>query len=194
MNSHFFAMVSRMKYINRWALMKNTYPENISEHSLEVAMLSHALATIGNIRLGKNLDADKAALIGIFHDTPEIITGDMPTPIKYYNSETKDAFKQVEKEACEKLLDLLPEDMRAVYEPLFFGREEDDYLWKLVKAADRLSALIKCIDESKSANKEFEGAYQGIKERLDEMELPEVQIFYDEFLPSYYLTLDELRK
>ena len=194
MNSHFFAMLSRMKYIHRWALMRNSYPENISEHSLEVAMISHALANIGNVRLGKELNADRAAVIGLFHDCPEIITGDMPTPIKYYNHDTRDAFKKVEDEAGEKLLDLLPDDMRNAYSPLFFMDEADEYLWKLVKAADRLSALIKCIEEGKAGNREFDGARSGIEERLRQMELPEADIFISDFLPSYELTLDELRK
>ena len=194
MNSHFFAMLSRMKYIHRWALMRNSYPENISEHSLEVAMISHALANIGNTRLGKDLNADRAAVIGLFHDCPEIITGDMPTPIKYYNHDTRDAFKKVEDEASEKLLDLLPDDMRDAYSPLFFMDEADEYLWKLVKAADRLSALIKCIEEGKAGNREFDGARSGIEERLRQMELPEADIFISDFLPSYELTLDELRK
>lgn len=193
MSSHFFAMLSRMKYINRWALMRNSYSENISEHSLEVAMLSHALAVIGNERLGKNLNADRAAVIGIFHDTPEIITGDMPTPIKYYNKDTQETFKKVEDEAAKSLIGLLPEDLQSTYEPFFFKKEEDEYLWKLVKAADRFSALIKCIEEGKAGNKEFDGAIDGVRERLKEMNLPEIDIFMEEFLPSYSLNLDELR-
>jgi len=192
--SHFFAILSRMKYISRWALMRNSYTENISEHSLEVSMIAHALCTLGNVRLGKSLNADRAALIGTFHDCPEIITGDMPTPIKYYNTDTKETFKKVEDEASNQLLSLLPEDMRSVYEPLFFKQDEDEYLWKLVKAADRFSALIKCIEEEKAGNKEFAGAKSGVLERLKEMELPEIDLFMNEFLPSYNLTLDELRK
>ena len=196
MSSHFFAMLSRMKYIHRWALMRNSYPENISEHSLEVAVLSHALATIGNVRLGKMLNAEIAALIAVFHDTPEIITGDMPTPIKNFNEDTRGAFKKVEDDAAEKLLALLPEDLRPSYEGLFFAAdnesEEDKYIRRLVKAADRLSALIKCIEEAKAGNREFEGAMAGIKERLGEMHLPEVDAFCEEFLPSYEKNLDEL--
>ncbi len=193
MSSHFFAMLSRMKYIERWALMRNSYPENISEHSQEVAMIAHALAVIGNKRLGKALDASKAALIGIFHDSPEIITGDMPTPIKYYNTDTREAFKKVEDEAADKLLSLLPDDIRGEYEEFFFMQPEDEYLWKLVKAADRLSAFIKCIEEEKAGNREFSGAKASVRARLDDMELPEVKIFIGEFLPSYELTLDELK-
>ena len=193
MSGQFYAMLSRMKYIQRWALMRNTYPENISEHSEEVAMLAHALAVIGNKRLGKQLDASKAALIGIFHDSQEIITGDMPTPIKYYNDDTRTAFKNVEEEASNLLLSMLPEDIRAEYLPLFFEAEGDEYLWKLVKAADRLSALIKCMEEEKAGNREFAGARAGVHVRLTEMHLPEADIFMKEFLPAYELTLDDLK-
>ncbi len=173
--------------------MRNTFSENISEHSLEVAMIGHALATRGNVRLGKNINADRVALIGIFHDCPEIITGDMPTPIKYHNEDIQHAFKDIEDSASGMLVSMLPEDMQAVYEPLFFKEEEDEYLWKLCKAADRLSALIKCIDEEKAGNTEFSGAKDGIIERLHEMNLPEVELFEQEFLDAYYLTLDEQR-
>lgn len=193
MSGQFYAMLSRMKYIQRWALMRNTYPENISEHSEEVAMLAHALAVIGNKRLGKQLDASKAALIGIFHDSQEIITGDMPTPIKYYNDDTRTAFKNVEEEASNLLLSMLPKDIRAEYLPLFFEVEGDEYLWKLVKAADRLSALIKCMEEEKAGNREFAGARAGVHARLTEMHLPEADIFMKEFLPAYELTLDDLK-
>jgi 5'-deoxynucleotidase len=147
MGSNFYAMVSRMKLIERWSLMRNTIPENISEHSLEVSILAHALAVISNQRLGNNLNAEKAALMGIYHDATEIITGDMPTPIKYFNKDIQGAFKAVENVAAEKLLSMLPEDMRKSYESLFFPLGEDKYLWKIVKAADKLSALIKCIEE-----------------------------------------------
>lgn len=191
--SHFFAMMSRMKYIQRWALMRNSYPENISEHSLEVGMLAHALAVIGNRRLNKELNAERAALIGMYHDCTEIITGDMPTPIKYYNRDTKDAFKNVEHEAGEQLLQLLPEDLRDCFSPYFFPKESEDELWRLVKAADRLSALIKCMEEEKTGNREFFSARRSIEARLHAMNLPEVEIFCQEFLPAYEKTLDELK-
>lgn len=193
MDSHFFAMMSRMKYIERWALMRNSDKENISEHSLEVAMIAHGLAVISNVRLGNNLNVEKAALIGLFHDSTEIITGDMPTPIKYYNDDIKEAFKEVEKKAADKLLNYLPEDMRGYYEPLFFKTEEDAYLWKLEKAADKLSALIKCIEEEKAGNTEFKTAYQSLYESVKKMNLKEVDIFMEEFLPAYKKTLDELQ-
>ena len=194
MSYNFFAMMSRMKYIHRWALMRNSYPENISEHSLEVGMLAHALAVIGNKKLGKELDADRAALIGIYHDCSEIITGDMPTPIKYYNRDTRDAFRNVEQEAVEKLLDLLPDYLKEEYQGLLVPEEEERYLWRLVKAADRLSALIKCIEEEKAGNREFASAKESIRTRLDQMGLPEVEIFEKDFLPAYEKTLDELQQ
>ena len=194
MSYTFFAMMSRMKYIHRWALMRNSYPENISEHSLEVGMLAHALAVIGNEKLGKELDADRAALIGIYHDCSEIITGDMPTPIKYYNRDTRDAFRNVENEAVEKLLDLLPDYLKEEYQGLLVPEEEERYLWRLVKAADRLSALIKCIEEEKAGNREFASAKESIRTRLDQMGLPEVEIFEKDFLPAYEKTLDELQQ
>lgn len=187
-------MMSRMKYINRWALMRNSYTENISEHSLEVSMLAHALCIIGNKRLGKDLDAEKAALIAIYHDATEIITGDMPTPIKYLNSDIKGAFKEIEAQAANKLLSMLPEDLRPEYEKIFFPSETDAYICRLVKAADKLSALIKCIEEEKMGNEEFESAGQTLKGAIEEMKLEEAEIFMKEFLPAYRLTLDEQQR
>ncbi|MFA9465322.1 MAG: 5'-deoxynucleotidase [Velocimicrobium sp.] len=192
MSYHFFAMMSRMKYIERWALMRNSERENISEHSMEVAMIAHALAVISNVRLSNTLDAEKAALIGLYHDSTEIITGDMPTPVKYYSDDMKMAFREVEKVAANKLLDMLPMDMRSYYETLFFKEESDQYLWKLVKAADKISALIKCIEERKAGNTEFSSAYQTLYESIQKMQLKEIGIFMKEFLPSYEMTLDEL--
>lgn len=192
--NNFYAMMSRMKYINRWALMRNSYTENISEHSLEVSMLAHALCIIGNRRLGKNLNADKAALIALYHDATEIITGDMPTPIKYLNKDIKGAFKDIESQAAEKLLSLLPEDLVEEYRDIFFPSEEEAYVCRLVKAADKLSALIKCIEEEKMGNAEFSSAGKTLEQSIDDMQLEEVEIFKKEFLPAYYLTLDELQK
>ncbi|MBQ8633003.1 MAG: 5'-deoxynucleotidase [Lachnospiraceae bacterium] len=189
----FGAMLSRMKYIDRWALMRNSTKENISEHSLEVAMIAHLLAVIGRVRFGKELDADKAALIGIYHDSTEIITGDMPTPIKYYSDEMRDTFKEIEDLAAIQLLAMLPDDIREEYEDLFFAREQDAYLWKLVKAADKISALIKCVEEEKAGNTEFANAKKMTKKSIDAMELEEVAVFFDEFFPAYLKTLDELQ-
>ncbi|MCM1158543.1 MAG: 5'-deoxynucleotidase [Bacteroidales bacterium] len=192
-DSPFFAMLSRMKYINRWALMRNSYPENISEHSLEVGMLAHALVLISNKQFGNRLNAERAALIGMYHDCTEIITGDMPTPIKYYNKETKEAYKSVEKQAAHELLSMLPEYLYDEYESILFPQEEEEYLWKLVKAADRLSAYIKCIEEEKTGNREFSSAKAAVYEKLTEMDLPEVRVFLRDFAEAYKKTLDELK-
>lgn len=192
MENGFYAMMSRMKLIERWALMRNSLSENIGEHSLEVCILAHCLAVISNERLGNSIHAEKAALIGIYHDATEIITGDMPTPIKYYNETIQGAFKAVEKEATLQLLSMLPEDIRKSYESIFIPTEEEAYLWKLVKAADKLSALIKCIQERKAGNTEFIRAEESIKEILNAMNMKEVEIFMNEFLPAYDMTLDEL--
>lgn len=192
MESNFYAMISRMKYIERWSLMRNSRPENVSEHTLEVSILAHALAVIGNKRLKKNLNGERAALIALFHDSTEIITGDMPTPIKYYNGNMQTAFKEIEDEAAKRLLQMLPEDFKEEYETLFFQKEEEVYLWKLVKAADKLSALIKCIQEEKAGNTEFANAKESIAKAIAELGVEEVDIFMEEFLPSYYRNLDEL--
>ena len=149
MSNHFYAMMSRMKYIERWALMRNSDRENISEHSLQVAMIAHGLAVIGNVRFGKNYNAERCAMIGMFHDCSEIITGDMPTPVKYYNHSISDIYHEIEDRANRTLLDMLPEDMQESFKEYFFRQEQDEELWKLVKAADKISALIKCIEEEK---------------------------------------------
>ena len=193
MDNGFFAMVSRMKYINRWALMRNEHSENLCEHSFEVAVIAHALAVIGNRRFGKNLNGERAALLGLYHDTPETLTGDMPTPVKYYSEEVRLAYKTVEENACKSLVAMLPEDFREDYAAMFLPEEADDELWKLVKAADKISALIKCIEEKKAGNSEFIKAGEGIKEAIDGLDLPEAKVFVEEFLPSYELTLDELK-
>ncbi len=188
--SGFFAMLSRMKYINRWGLMNNTRYENIAEHSLEVAMLAHALVTIANERFGQELSADRAAVLGIYHDASEIITGDMPTPVKYYNPSIKTAYKAVEAVAQDKLLSMLPKDLQRVYDDVL--HERDAALMPYVKAADKLSALIKCIEEVRMGNNEFNLAKSSCEQALLGMDLPALSVFMDEYLPSYYLTLDEL--
>jgi 5'-deoxynucleotidase len=188
--NRFFAMLSRMKYIDRWGLMNNTKTENISEHSLETAILAHALVNIANVRLGESLDADKAAVIAMFHDAGEIITGDMPTPIKYYNPEIKNAYKAIEKVAEDRLISMLPEDLRDIYRPVISA--EDKTLERYVKAADKLSALIKCIEEVRMGNNEFLKAKESTEASICAMNLPALDIFMKECMPAYYLTLDEL--
>lgn len=190
----FFAMMARMKYIERWALMRNSDRENISEHSMEVAMLAHGLGIISKERCGRKVDLDKLVLIGLYHDANEIITGDMPTPVKYHDSGILDAYKKVEEKANRKLLSLLPEYMQSYYEEIFFPKEGDEELWRIVKAADKLSALIKCIEEKKAGNREFSTAYQTIERALKKMEMEEVEIFMRDFLPSFDKTLDELQE
>ena len=196
MEYNFFATISRMKYINRWALMRNSRSENLSEHSLEVAMIGHALCVIGNTRYNKSLNADRAALIGLYHDSSEIITGDMPTPVKYYNPDIRDAYKQVETIAEYKLLEKLPSDLQPAFMEIYKtdNSADDKYMSRLVKAADKLSAYIKCIEEEKAGNTEFSTAKITIEKALNKLkkELPEVEDFITEFLPAYGKTLDEL--
>ena len=191
MNS-FFAMMSRMKYIDRWALMRNSRQENLSEHSLEVSMIAHALAVIGNTCLGKQLDARKAAVLGMYHDATEIITGDMPTPVKYYNPQIKTTYKDIERQAARSLLSMLPETMREAYREIFEKQEEDAYLWKLVKAADKLSAYIKCIEEEQAGNREFTSAKEMALETVKKLALPETELFLQYFIDAYGKNLDEL--
>ncbi|MBQ1467648.1 MAG: 5'-deoxynucleotidase [Solobacterium sp.] len=191
MNSHFFAVLSRMKYIERWALMRNARHENLSEHSLEVAMIAHALCVIGNARFQRDLNADRAAVKALYHDAGEIITGDMPTPVKYYNESIRKAYRQVEDDAEQQLLGQLPEDLQEEYQDIF---ARDEQLDLYIKAADKLSALIKCIEERSAGNTEFITAEKSTREALIRMTegLPEITVFMEEFLPSYGKTLDEL--
>ena len=190
MQSGFFAMLSRMKYISRWALMRNTERENLSEHSLETAVIAHALAVIGNSRFGRSYDPERVALLAVYHDVPEILTGDMPTPVKYYNPQLRAAYGEVERTAGERMLSMLPEDMRESYRSLLV-QDEASPEGRLVKAADKLSALIKCIEERKAGNMEFACAERATEQSLRAMKLPEAEVFLEEFIPAYSLTLDE---
>lgn len=187
----FFAMLSRMKYIHRWGLMRNTRPENLMEHTLEVAILTHALCAISNSRMGSRLDVGKAVLYALYHDCGEIVTGDLPTPVKYHSPALRQAYQQVEEQAAKRLLGLLPDDLRPAYQP-YLTPCPDPKIKQLVKAADKLSALIKCIDERQSGNREFLKAEHATLVYLKEMHLPEVDIFLQECLPAYQLSLDEL--
>ena len=191
-NYNFYAMLGRMKYINRWGLMNNTREENISEHSLEVAIFTHALVTIANKKFGENLNADRAALLALFHDASEIITGDLPTPVKYFDPEIKEAYKNIEHLSEQKLLSMLPDYLRDEYEPLVDSQLSDKKLNIYVKAADKLSALVKCIEELKMGNLEFQRAERSTREALESFDLPALKVFMEDFLPPFALTLDEL--
>lgn len=188
--NNFYGMLARMKYINRWGLMRSKDTENIAEHSLEVAIIAHALAIIGNTYFGKNIDVNRVAVMGIMHDTSEIITGDMPTPIKYYAPEIRDSYKKVESIASKQLLNELPEEMRKEYENVL--DVDSDEAYKFVKAADKLSAYIKCLEEADMGNNDFKLAEKSIKKIIDEMEMEEVDYFIKNFLPAYNKTLDEI--
>lgn len=192
MKHHFFAFLSRMKYINRWSLMRNTQTENIQEHSHQVAIIAHALAVIRNTYFGGSVNADRVTILALYHDSNEIITGDMPTPIKYYNPEISDAYKKVENISKEKLLSMLPSEMGGTYRDILFKKEEDLELWKMVKAADRISAYVKCVEEEKAGNREFKKAGESVRKAVMEIEMPEVKFFMERFMASFSLTLDEL--
>ena len=191
MRSHFFAYLSRMRFIQRWALMRNTAPENVQEHSHQVAVLAHALAVIRNEKFGGHVDPGAVAVAALYHDASEIFTGDMPTPIKYDNPAIQEAYKDVEKMAEQKLLGMLPSELREVYAPILTVPDEETR--RLVKAADKLSAHIKCLEELKAGNLEFRQAAEQTRRALEGYGLPEVTYFMDTFLESFTLTLDELK-
>ena len=189
-NYPFYAMISRMRYITRWSLMRNTFSENIQEHSHMVAVLAHALALIRRDVLGLVADPDRCATAALFHDASEILTGDMPTPIKYYNPNIRTAYKQVEQVSCEKLLQMLPPELRESYRaPLM---ESDASVRPIVKAADKLSAYIKCVEELKAGNAEFESAARQTRQALEQMQLPELDWFMTHCLEAFTRNLDEL--
>ena len=187
---HFFAYISRMRFINRWALMRNSYTENIQEHSHMTAVLAHALAVIRNQFFNGCVDEGQVAVAALYHDAGEILTGDMPTPIKYFNPEIREAYRKVEEVADRKLLGMLPEALRPVYEDIL--RPADPEVEELVKAADKLSAHIKCLEELKAGNEEFRQAARQTAEALDGYDLPELRYFREQFLGSFQLTLDEM--
>ena len=186
----FYALLSRMRYISRWGLMRSSIPENVQEHSHETAVYAHALGIIRREIFGQECDAERLAVLAVYHDASEILTGDLPTPIKYYNPEIKKAYKQIEAVSCEKLLALLPPEVQESYRPLLF--ESDPEVARIVKAADKLSAYIKCVEELKAGNSEFEAAEKQTRQALVEMQLPCLDYFLAHFLDSFRLTLDEL--
>lgn len=187
---NFFAFMNRMKYIERWSLMRSTRKENIMEHSEQVAMFAHALAVIGNKFYGKNYDANRIGMIAAYHETSEVITGDLPTPIKYFNPEIKSAYKALEKTSAEKLVAMLPEELKEEYSSLIISPSYEEH--KIMKCADKLSAYVKCVEELNAGNKEFLKAEKSIKKELEKFDLPECEYFIKNFLPSFSLTLDEL--
>jgi 5'-deoxynucleotidase len=190
--SHFFAYLARMKFIRRWGLMHNTYPENIQEHSLRVATIAHALALIRSRVVGDHVNPERVAALALYHDVSEVLTGDLPTPVKYFNPEIKNAYQAIEKVAQQKLLDMLPESLRADYRPFLLAEEGDRTHWELVKAADRLAAYIKCLEEIAAGNREFSKAEKALRASVEALPLPEVRYFIETFVPSLTLTLDEL--
>ena len=190
MADHFYAYISRMRCVKRWALMRNTEEENIQEHSYMVAVLAHALALIRTRVFGQETDANAVAVAALYHDATEILTGDMPTPIKYYNPEIRDAYRKVEAVAGDRLLSMLPDVLRTDYAP--FIKDEDETVHRLVKAADKLSAYIKCVEELKAGNAEFRRAAEQTRAALDAMHLPELDYFMEHCAESFSMTLDEL--
>ena len=191
MANQFYALLARMRYITRWGLMRNTFSENIQEHSHQVAVLAHALALIRRDILGlEGPDPDRCAVAALYHDASEILTGDLPTPIKYYNPEIKAAYKQVEHVAGQRLLEMLPEALRKAYGPLIL--EEDGEVEPIVKAADKLSAYIKCVEEQKAGNSEFASAAEQTMASMKAMNRPELDWFIAESLPAFSLNLDQL--
>lgn len=186
----FYAFISRLKNITRWSLMRNSQTENVQEHSHMVAVIAHSLALIRRDVFGKEADPNAAAAAALFHDAPEIFTGDMPTPVKYHNSNIISAYKEVERLAGEKLVSTLPEEMRAEYSRLL--DEENNPQHELIKAADKLAAYIKCLEEQKAGNLEFKSAAEETAAKLRRMNMPEVDYFMENFIPAFSLTLDEL--
>lgn len=184
--------MSRMKHIKRWALMRNTWQEDIAQHSLQVSMIAHALALLRNRRFGGGADPERAALLALYHEAPEVITGDIATPIKYFSPEIRASFGHIEELSAKKLSALVPEDLRPALEPMLVTPEADPE-WRRVKAADTIAAYIHCIEEVKAGNSEFEKVADQILQKIhDRYDMPEVRAFLEECLPSYRLTLEEL--
>lgn len=191
MSSHFFALLSRMRNIRRWGLMANSFEENVQEHSMMTAVLAHHLAVLRRDRFGGTADPEAVAVRALFHDASEIFTGDLPTPVKYDNPAIAGAYKQVERVALERLLDRLPESLRSAYRPVLLPECWDDTTRQLIRAADKLSAYLKCLEELRSGNGEFRLAAEQTRQALEKMALPEVDYFLEEFAPGFSLTLDE---
>ncbi|MBQ4065010.1 MAG: 5'-deoxynucleotidase [Clostridia bacterium] len=192
MTNSFFALLFRQKYIQRWGLMRNSIPESLAEHTAEAAVIAHALAVIGNTVFGKTYDPDRVAALALFHDAPEVFTGDLPTPIKYFSPEMKQGYDKIEAQAIDKLLSKLPKELRASYEPLLAPAEADAETKRLVKIADKLCAYIKCLTEEAGGNREFLSARRTIEADLDKMDSDELRYFRENLLDAFSLTIDEM--
>lgn len=193
MSSSFYALAFRQKYIKRWGLMRNVAEESLSEHATDVCVLTHALAVIGNTYFGRSYDVGRAVCCALFHDLPEVYTGDLPTPVKYFNDTTKSSYKNVEDQAVNLLLEKLPAELAPVYGELLRFEENDPELRRLVKCADKLAALIKCIEEERSGNREFLRARAATERALESLSCPELDYFMENILPSFDMTLDEMQ-
>lgn len=190
MSFPFFAYLSRLRLIRRWSLMRNAVPENDAEHSLQVAMIAHAIAVIARDRYGKQVDPEHVLSLAVYHDATEVMTGDLPTPVKYHNDELRSAYHRLEALSADRLLALLPEDLQPAFTP--YMKQESGYDRSLVKAADRISAYIKCLEEQRAGNREFDYAAENIRRSISAIDLPEVRDFLTDFLPAFDMTLDEL--
>ena len=190
MSYPFFAYLSRLKLIRRWSLMRNTVPENDAEHSLQVAMIAHAIAVIARDRYGKQVNPEHVLSLAVYHDATEVMTGDLPTPVKYHNDELRGAYHRLEALSADRLLALLPEDLQSAFTP--YMKQESGYEHTLVKAADRISAYIKCMEEQRAGNREFDYAAENVRKSIASIDLPEVRDFLTDFLPAFDMTLDEL--
>lgn len=190
--SHLFAYLSRMKFIKRWGLMHNTYPENIQEHSHRAAMIAHALGVIRNRLFGGHVSPERAAVLALYHDAGEVLTGDLPAPVKYFNPQIRAAYLAIEAAADEKLLAMVPDALRNDFRALFFPDDADRAHWEIVKAADKICAYVKCLEEVAAGNGEFVKAEKALRATVDALELPEVRYFLGTFAPSFRLTLDDL--
>ena len=190
MSFPFFAYLSRLRLIHRWSLMRNTVPENDAEHSLQVAMIAHAIAIIARDRYGKDVDPEHVLSLAVYHDATEVMTGDLPTPVKYHSDELRGAYHRLEELSADRLLALLPEDLQPAYNP--YMKQASGYEHTLVKAADRISACIKCMEEQRAGNREFDYAAENIRDSIASIDLPEVKDFLTDFLPAFDMTLDEL--
>lgn len=191
--SHFFAYLDRLRLIRRWGLMRNTVPENDMEHSMQTALIAHGLAVLAKTRYQREIDPERVVMLALYHDVSEVVTGDLPTTVKYKTPGIQDAYRSLESHAREQLLDMLPADMRPSFAPYVIP-DESTYAWKLVKAADRISAYLKCIEEEKVGNRDFAQAKNTIQQSLQQISLPEVRDFIATFVPSFSLSPDELSR